>query len=117
MDSVYCRGCGQQIHSTAPTCPHCGATQSFGGVTTASPDSGTPWMAWTAVAFSAISATALFADETWGRDEYVGGCLFALIGLILAGISLAQRRSGKAPAIVALICGGIGLLLSAGHLN
>ena len=24
---VYCRGCGKEIHSTAPTCPHCGAQQ------------------------------------------------------------------------------------------
>jgi type IV pilus assembly protein PilA len=25
---IYCRGCGKQIHETAPTCPHCGAPQS-----------------------------------------------------------------------------------------
>ena len=24
---VFCRGCGKQIHETAPTCPHCGAPQ------------------------------------------------------------------------------------------
>ena len=27
MSMVHCRGCGQQIHETAPTCPHCGAPQ------------------------------------------------------------------------------------------
>lgn len=27
---VYCRGCGKEIHSTAPTCPHCGAPQREG---------------------------------------------------------------------------------------
>jgi len=27
MAMVHCRGCGQQIHETAPTCPHCGAPQ------------------------------------------------------------------------------------------
>lgn len=27
MGMVYCRGCGAQIHESAPTCPHCGATQ------------------------------------------------------------------------------------------
>ncbi len=27
MNMVYCRGCGKQIHETAPTCPDCGATQ------------------------------------------------------------------------------------------
>jgi hypothetical protein len=24
---VFCRGCGKQIHSSAKTCPHCGAPQ------------------------------------------------------------------------------------------
>ena len=26
-EMVYCRGCGKQIHKTAPTCPSCGALQ------------------------------------------------------------------------------------------
>jgi len=25
---VFCRGCGKEIHSTAPTCPTCGAPQA-----------------------------------------------------------------------------------------
>lgn len=24
-NAEYCRGCGQQVHATAPQCPHCGA--------------------------------------------------------------------------------------------
>ena len=28
MGMVFCRGCGKEIHETAPTCPHCGAPQS-----------------------------------------------------------------------------------------
>lgn len=28
MSMVYCRGCGQSIHETAPACPHCGAPQA-----------------------------------------------------------------------------------------
>ena len=31
MAMVHCRGCGQQIHETAPTCPHCGAPQGLAG--------------------------------------------------------------------------------------
>jgi len=27
MGMVFCRGCGKEIHETAPTCPHCGALQ------------------------------------------------------------------------------------------
>lgn len=29
-EMVYCRGCGKQIHNTAPTCPSCGAIQVIG---------------------------------------------------------------------------------------
>ncbi len=25
---IFCRGCGKQIHETAPACPHCGARQA-----------------------------------------------------------------------------------------
>lgn len=27
MSMIHCRGCGKQIHETAPSCPHCGAPQ------------------------------------------------------------------------------------------
>lgn len=27
MGMVFCRGCGKEIHDSAPTCPQCGATQ------------------------------------------------------------------------------------------
>lgn len=27
MGMVFCRGCGKEIHETAPSCPHCGAVQ------------------------------------------------------------------------------------------
>lgn len=27
MGVVFCRGCGKEIHESAPTCPHCGAPQ------------------------------------------------------------------------------------------
>ena len=30
MAMVFCRGCGKEIHETAPTCPHCGAVQRVG---------------------------------------------------------------------------------------
>lgn len=29
MGMVFCRGCGKEIHETAPTCPHCGAPQGM----------------------------------------------------------------------------------------
>lgn len=27
MSMVFCRGCGKEIHESAPTCPHCGFVQ------------------------------------------------------------------------------------------
>lgn len=27
---VFCRGCGKEIHESAPSCPHCGAPQHLG---------------------------------------------------------------------------------------
>jgi len=36
MPMVFCRGCGKEIHDSAPVCPHCGAPQ-----TTAAPSSST----------------------------------------------------------------------------
>lgn len=32
MSMVFCRGCGKQIHETAPACPTCGAPQSVTAV-------------------------------------------------------------------------------------
>jgi TM2 domain-containing membrane protein YozV len=29
MAMVFCRGCGKEIHETAPTCPICGAPQNI----------------------------------------------------------------------------------------
>ena len=28
MSMVFCRGCGKEIHESATSCPHCGATQA-----------------------------------------------------------------------------------------
>lgn len=28
MSMVFCRGCGKEIHESAPACPHCGAPQT-----------------------------------------------------------------------------------------
>jgi len=36
MAMVFCRGCGKEIHDSAPTCPSCGAVQIQQGRTVAS---------------------------------------------------------------------------------
>ncbi|MET3116048.1 uncharacterized membrane protein YhaH (DUF805 family) [Undibacterium sp. GrIS 1.8] len=37
MSMVFCRGCGKEIHETAPTCPHCGASQTVSSTSSALP--------------------------------------------------------------------------------
>ncbi len=32
MAMVFCRGCGKEIHDSAPTCPTCGAVQTTTGI-------------------------------------------------------------------------------------
>jgi len=116
MGTIFCRGCGVQIHEDAQWCPHCGAPQ----VRVAKHSEGevrSPWVAWTALPFSLIAANSLFADASWSRDEIVGGCVAGAIAIALPVISLAQKRPGKAIAIVALVTGLIGFLAAAGHLN
>lgn len=34
MGMVFCRGCGKEIHETAPACPHCGAPQHVASAST-----------------------------------------------------------------------------------
>lgn len=67
---VFCRGCGQEIHETAPTCPHCGAVQHavYAGTTG--------------------SAATAVGDEHPGFWMRVGAALIdALITYILAFIA------------------------------
>jgi len=59
----------------------------------------------------------IFADSTWSRDEYVGGCLFGVIGGVMAVISLIQHRGGRPIAFAALVLGAIGALTSLGNLS
>ena len=55
---VHCRGCGHQIHETAPTCPKCGAPQL--AVTAASPAAAAPAIAGIAAVPTAYSQVRWF---------------------------------------------------------
>lgn len=39
MGMVFCRGCGKEIHESAPVCPHCGAPQKINNSASISPTS------------------------------------------------------------------------------
>lgn len=79
MGMVFCRGCGKEIHETAPTCPHCGALQ---GVSIKNNESGT-----IPDGIKGWSWGAFFLNWIWaiGNKTWIG--LLALIpyvGVIMA---------------------------------
>ena len=78
MSMIFCRGCGKQIHETAPKCPHCGAPQATASNITPPPiPEGVKGWSWGAFLLNWIWA---IGNRTW-----IG--LLALIpyvGLIMA---------------------------------
>ena len=61
---VHCRGCGHQIHETAPTCPKCGAPQTPAGqgpATAQAPLSGSP---------------SPYGSIPWFRQRWALVCMF-----------------------------------------
>ena len=81
MSMVFCRGCGKEIHSTAPTCPQCGAPQMLNQSSSSSlaiPDGIRGW-----------SWGAFFLNWIWaiGNKTWIGLlCLIPYIGFVMAFI-------------------------------
>jgi len=110
---VFCRGCGKEIHESAPACPHCGATQA-GAASTAQ---GSKWMTITALVLGAMTFLAsigLLYEGNASAEGIVGVFTFAIPSIVLAAISLSQRRWGKSWAITAIVLSALGILLVAG---
>ena len=116
MRTIFCRGCGVQIHEDAATCPHCGAPQAP-VAQAAVTDPGSPWLAWTALPLALLSALSVFEDESWNRDSFVGASIVGAIGIALAVTSLAQKRQAKPVAVFSLVVGILGFLSAFGSLN
>lgn len=85
MSMIYCRGCGQQIHITAPACPHCGAPNASaqpqctipGGTVATDIPPGVAGWSWGAFLLNWIWA---IGNRTW-----IGLlCLIPIIGTIMA---------------------------------
>lgn len=109
MAMVFCRGCGKEIHDTAPTCPHCGATQTDSN---AGPQ-GSKWMAIAALILGVVSLLAIFGMIDQGgadSEEVAGVVLFAIAGLALAITNLIQKKPGKGLAITGMVLSAFSLL-------
>jgi Tfp pilus assembly major pilin PilA len=83
MGMVFCRGCGKELHESAPTCPHCGAVQRIAPVATGDsiPDEIKGW-SWGAFLLSWIWA---IGNRTWigllALIPYVGFIMAIVLGV------------------------------------
>lgn len=105
---VFCRECGKEIHNTATACPHCGAAQSGSNAG----HQGSKWMAITSLVlgiFAILATMAAFADGA-DADQILGIAIFGVASLILAIISLVQKRWGKGISIAGIVMSAISLL-------
>lgn len=115
MGMVFCRGCGREIHDTALSCPHCGATQTTVSIAVDTSSNGTPWMAIASMVLGIVIFLALFSDSSsWNASETSGLGLFSVIGLALGIISLNATKAGKNMAIAGIVLACIGGLAAIG---
>ena len=105
---TFCRGCGHQIHITAPSCPQCGAVQ-HPTPSTAQPE-GTLWLPVPALVCGLIAVLALLDPSDAEMDRIVGTGMFAVAAIVLAGLGLARQKRGQGMSIAGLVLGVIGLL-------
>lgn len=84
MGMVFCRGCGKEIHESAPSCPHCGALQKVVSVSVPSDDipDGVRGWSWGAFLLNWIWA---IGNKTWigliALIPYVGFIMAIVLGI------------------------------------
>lgn len=76
MSMVFCRGCGKDIHSTAKSCPNCGAQQASQNIETAESAGGfiKTWY------FDVFKKYAVFSGRARRKEHW----MFFLINFIIA---------------------------------
>lgn len=78
---VFCRGCGKEIHETAPTCPHCGAPQGIARSADGDIPAGVKGWSWGAFLLNWIWA---IGNRTWigllAIVPYVGFIMAIVLG-------------------------------------
>ncbi len=92
MSMVFCRGCGKEIHETAPSCPQCGALQSIKSSADAPIPDGIKGWSWGAFLLNWI--WAIFNRTWWGLlalIPYVGFVVAIWLGF--KGREMAWKNS------------------------
>lgn len=107
---AFCRGCGKEMHETAPHCPECGAPQVSRGA--AASDSS--WLAISSLVSAILAGICALQVETFDHDQITGGVALSVIGLVSGAINLQQKRPGKGLAITAVVMSAVSLLVLIG---
>ena len=107
---VFCRGCGKEIHESAPACPHCGATQGAADRSVQQVPVSSIWMAITSLVLGIVCVLAFFDDSQWDKDTILGLGIFAVAGLALGVASLSNQSAGKGMAITGVVMSAVSLL-------
>ena len=110
MPMVFCRGCGKEIHDTAPLCPHCGAPE----LQTPQSAEGTPWLAITSVVLALFAAICAVQVNQFDHDQIVGGLAISIVALVAGAINLQQKKPGKGISITAVIVAAVSFLILIG---
>lgn len=109
---TYCTTCGHQIHTTATSCPQCGAVQRCPPA--AAPHSAQApdplWLPVVALACGLLSAAALLAPAPWSaRQTLVAGALMAA-AIALGFTAMVRQERGQALALAGAALGTLGVM-------
>lgn len=82
MSMVFCRGCGKEIHESAPTCPQCGAPQALASSADGPLPDGVKGWSWGAFLLNWIWA---IGNKTWigllALVPYLGFIMAIVLGI------------------------------------
>jgi len=82
MGMIFCRGCGKEIHESAPICPHCGAPQTVTNTSSDTIPDGVKGWSWGAFLLNWIWA---IGNKTWigllALIPYVGFVMAIILGI------------------------------------
>ena len=111
MTMVFCRGCGKELHKSAPTCPHCGFVQN-----TEAKIEDSIWMAITAFVLAILCFLNWFNLPDWDSDIEAGLWIFSIPSLIFGGISLRQKRKLMVMSIISVVVASLTMLILIGRI-
>lgn len=116
MGMVFCRGCGNEIHETAVSCPKCGAKQSA-GKKTEDREAGSLWPSVVSLVIGIICLLGMLGSTTgWDEDALEGLVGMGVIAFGFGAYSVANQNQGKGMAITGIILGLFAALVGIGYL-